>query len=187
MNEVNRNVVLVLSQYSVVVKGFERKLKELGYGVEILAEDFNRIEGMAEWAGVIVFYLPGDIMDDIAKRSHLEKMISVVREKGRNAVMIGEAKYHKDLTGAIPWISDYIWFDRPVDMKKFADAIENQSLGTGPDPGEEEDPDRGRRSVLCEHGTGMDQGPLSDGYRDRRDAGDHLPAQEEGRSDPAGL
>ena len=79
---------------------------------------------MAEWAGVVVFYLPGDIMDDMVKRGQMEKMIKVVRDRGRNAVIIGEAKYHNDLVAAIPWISDYTWFDRPVDMNKFADAVE---------------------------------------------------------------
>jgi len=124
MEEINRNVVLVLSQYSVVVRGFERKLREMEYSVEVLAEDYDRIKGMAEWAGVLVFYLPGDIMDSASKRAHLEKMLGVVEEKGRNAILIGEAKYHKELAEAVPRVSEYMWFDRPVDMNKFADAVE---------------------------------------------------------------
>ena len=43
MNE-SKKIVILLYQFSVVVKGIERKLVELGYNVEIITEDFGKIE-----------------------------------------------------------------------------------------------------------------------------------------------
>lgn len=42
-NGSKRNVVIVMYQYSVIVKTIERKLQELRYEVEILAGEFDKI------------------------------------------------------------------------------------------------------------------------------------------------
>ena len=124
MGNTEQSIVLVLHQYSVVVKGFERKLNELGYHVEVLAEDYDRIDSMAANAQLFVFYLPADIMEDSLKKNHLDKMVNVLRRLHRNMIVIGEAKYHSELVNDLPLISDYTWFDRPVDMKAFSDTVD---------------------------------------------------------------
>ena len=40
----NRHIVVIAFQYSVVVKGIERKLADSGYRVTLLKEDFDRLE-----------------------------------------------------------------------------------------------------------------------------------------------
>ena len=36
-----KKIVILMYQYSVVVKGIENKLIELGYNVEIVSDEFN--------------------------------------------------------------------------------------------------------------------------------------------------
>lgn len=51
-NGSKRNVVIVMYQYSVIVKTIERKLQELRYEVEILAGEFDKIAEKAIVFGV---------------------------------------------------------------------------------------------------------------------------------------
>jgi hypothetical protein len=43
MSETGRSIVIVVLQYSVVVKGIERKLTDSGYRTSILSENFEKI------------------------------------------------------------------------------------------------------------------------------------------------
>ncbi len=125
MSTDNKYVVLILFQYSVIVKGFEKKLRELDYKVEVVSEQYEKIRGSAGNAGVYIFYLPPDIADDKIKLDQLKKMIDIMQQDKHKALMIGEAKFHNLLIDHIPVIDDYPWFDRPVaDMQEFAASIQ---------------------------------------------------------------
>ena len=121
----NRKVVLVMYQYSVVVKGFEKKLKEMQLEVEVvLAEEQDRFTHLSSWAGLFVFYLPGDLLDDQKKKDQLVKMLGVTQSRNTQAIIVGEAKYHADLIRELPVVDVCDWFERPVDMTKFANSVE---------------------------------------------------------------
>ncbi|MCR5651235.1 MAG: response regulator [Lachnospiraceae bacterium] len=124
MSELKKNVVLVVFQYSVVVKGFEKKLRDLAYGVDVLSEGYNSISGRVDWAGLVVFYLPKDIVSDLTIQDNFKKMLAVVQEKGRNIIIVGEPDFHGKLLSDVPSVRDCKWFDRPVDMDAFAQAVE---------------------------------------------------------------
>ena len=42
-----KNITLIIYQYSVIVKGLERKLKDLGYDVFTIVSDFGHIKASA--------------------------------------------------------------------------------------------------------------------------------------------
>ena len=70
-----KNVVIVMCKYSVVVKGIERKLKELGCKVSLVTqekEDIPKIDEERE-SQLFILYLPTKIMDDMIKFNWLEQ------------------------------------------------------------------------------------------------------------------
>ncbi len=123
MDAVNFNVALVLFQYSVIVKGFEKKLKEMGYGVEVLSEDFDRIEGLANRSGAFVFYLPVNIAKSKLQLEQLHRMLNTVSAQNRGVILIGEANEQDEIIRNLPETINCSWFSRPVDMETFSKSI----------------------------------------------------------------
>ena len=60
MSQTNKSLVIVVLQYSVVVKGIERKLTDAGYDVAILADEYNKIRDLSSTTDLFLLYLPND-------------------------------------------------------------------------------------------------------------------------------
>lgn len=118
-----KNIVLVMYQYSVVVKGVENKLKELGYNIEIVSENYDRIKSLTSNNALFIIYLPRDILDAPKNISTLTLIADMVREAKRNLMLIGEAKFKDDVLGAVPSVSGFEWVDRPINMETFGDCV----------------------------------------------------------------
>ena len=58
MESNHKNIVILMCHYSVVVKGMENKLKELGYHVDVVSEKFEQIKDYASGISLFIFYLP---------------------------------------------------------------------------------------------------------------------------------
>ena len=123
MSEERRKIVIVLFQFSVVVKGMERRLSELGYEVETMTEGFDRIEKLADNTDLFLVYLPNDIMDDMVKQKVLSGVCEKIKEHSKSVIFMGEKKFHEDLSGALPIIDAYRWLDRPVDSEVLANEV----------------------------------------------------------------
>lgn len=130
MNE-SKKIVILLYQFSVVVKGIERKLVELGYHVEILTEEFNKIEEAVRDTDLFLLYLPADIMDDWSKVKTLEGISKVLKKYGQKVIILGEKKYHPDIMRALPIINDFGWLDRPIDNNTLGMAVDKAISGSG--------------------------------------------------------
>ena len=128
MSESNKSIVIVVLQYSVVVKGIERKLSDAGYITSILSEEFEKIRDMASTADLFLLYLPSNITDNEDMLEELSYVIEKVNKSGRNMILIGETKDRSDLFHEIP---DYTWIDRPIEMDVLSPAIENAISGPG--------------------------------------------------------
>lgn len=115
-------------QYSVVVKGIERKLTEMGFDVEIMTENFEKVDEYSEFTDTFIIYLPADIMDSKIRKSELADFCERIQECDGKLIIIGEKKYHHDLDAIIPIIDNYCWFDRPVDVAQLGNAIKNGSI-----------------------------------------------------------
>ena len=124
-----KNVAIVAFQYSVVVKGIERKMTG-AYTVEII-EDFSLIKAHAPRTDVFVIYLPEDVAEDTVKLEKLKHIVADINDAGGKMVLIGENRFHRELLSFVPVIKDKIWLDRPVEMEVLQPAIEKAFTGTG--------------------------------------------------------
>ena len=126
----DKKIVIILYHYSVVVRGFERKLGELGYTVEIL-EDFSLIKQVAAQTDLFLLYLPGDILDDVVKHKNLEDICETIKSLGRKMIVLGEMKYHEELVLSLPTLDRFRWLDRPIDSEVLETEVERAIFGTG--------------------------------------------------------
>ena len=124
MEEKTRNVVIAVFQYSVVVKGIEKKLIDCGYNVTILENDFERIRDHAGDTDIFIAYLPTDLLDDSVKMRNLTKICDAAKAAGSNMIIIGEAKSHGDVLSFVPATKGFEWLDRPVEMDVLRPMIE---------------------------------------------------------------
>ena len=130
MNE-SKKIVILLYQFSVVVKGIERKLVELGYNVEIITEDFGKIEEEVTDTDLFLLYLPADVMDDFGKEKILEEICKTIKSYNQKMIILGEKKYHPDVTRALPIVNEFGWMDRPIDNNDLGMAVDKAISGSG--------------------------------------------------------
>ena len=117
MSEGQKSLVLIVLQYSVVVKGIERKLKDAGYKASILSEGFEKLRDISCSTDLFLLYLPGNIAEMKDKLEELTYICDKVNRSGRSMIIIGEEKDRADLFDKVPMIGDYTWVDRPVEME----------------------------------------------------------------------
>ena len=63
-------------------------------------------------------------MNNEKKKDQLVKMLGITQSRNAQAIIVGEAKYHADLIRELPVVDVCDWFERPVDMTKFANSVE---------------------------------------------------------------
>ena len=117
-------ITVLLYQYSVIVKGMERRLKDLGYNVEVHTEKLEEVVRVSAGSDLFIFYLPSDIADDAGKLGEYTRVCANVRHIGKNMLIMGERKYHSDLMSAQPLTKDFIWLDKPVDNDTLKHEVE---------------------------------------------------------------
>ena len=140
----NIDIVVVMFQYSVIIKSIERKLTELECRFTTVSEGLEyNFERESKYANLILFYLPPDINDEAAKPGLVRKLCRTVLERGQKAVLIGESKYQADFLAEIPKLKKYPWINRPIDMKALEDALVQEME-------REEIPERKKRILIVD-------------------------------------
>ncbi len=141
MSDRLKTVVIVVLQYSVVVKGIERKLTDAGYQTAILKDGFDRLKDLSVTTDLFLLYLPADISE---KDDMIEKL-KYICDKIRHCqgIMIGEAKDHSPLTLKVPAVSDFVWLDRPIEMDDLPSYIDKTISG-------ELSPDKKKRILIVD-------------------------------------
>lgn len=129
MSAERKSLVLVVLQYSVVVKGIERKLNDAGYNASILSDNFARIRDLAGSTDLFLLYLPSNITDNRDKLDEMGYICGKVNDSGRNMIIIGEETDHDSLFRLMPVIGDYAWINRPIEMDLLRPAIDNAIMG----------------------------------------------------------
>lgn len=124
MIKVGKKIVILMFQYSVVVKGIENRLKEEGYDIEVITGSFGTIWDYDPDSAVFVLYLPGDIMDNERELEALTELTGTAVSRRCRMVVLGERVFHTELTQKIPGIQVFEWMDKPVDMEKFSLVLE---------------------------------------------------------------
>ncbi len=119
-----KKIAILLFQFSIVVKGMERKLKEMGYEVESITKDSHDAGEYTEKYGLFFIFLPGDIMENDARQDNLKEMCSVFSEKKIKTIVLGEKKYHDDLLSLLPVLDSCWWLDRPFENEVLGQTVE---------------------------------------------------------------
>ena len=127
MSEKLKSVVIVVLQYSVVVKGIERKLMDAGYQTMIIKEEFDKLKDLSVTTDLFLLYLPAEI----AEKPDMREKLNYICDKLKNCVgiMIGEANDHSPLALKVPAVSDFIWLDRPIEMDDLTSYIDKAITG----------------------------------------------------------
>lgn len=120
-----KKITILMLQYSVVVKGIERKLADLGCVVNTVSENLeNEVQQLHKQTDLFLFYLPGDLWDDSAKKKRFQLLCELIRSKRKKMILVGESKYHEEALRENSQLSDYEWMNRPVDMKQLEQTVE---------------------------------------------------------------
>ncbi len=127
----SKSVALVTYQFSVVVKGIENKLKDLGYSVDVVSENFDILPQVIKCADLMVVYLPNDVASDSDKLNALSLICENVKDARINMIFIGDPSCHDDLSKVLPRIENYEWLDRPIDIDKFGGVV-NKAIEAKP-------------------------------------------------------
>lgn len=129
-----KKIAIILQQYSIVVRGVERKLKELGYKVTVMEPNPDLIRECAALTDLFILYLPKDSKnraEDEQKFDILTKICETIQNCRKSIVVIGEKNYRSSLMDICPILGDCEWVDRPVDMKSLTVAVEKALTDDG--------------------------------------------------------
>ncbi len=125
MSEDNREVAIVMFQYSVVIKGMERKLTEMGFRVTVIKEDLEQeVARLAGRALLMILYLSPDCIDNSKMLMELHTMNRTLIDRRQRTILIGESKYRIELLSEIAEFKSYAWLDRPLNMDEFEKKVD---------------------------------------------------------------
>ena len=127
-----KKVAIVLQQYSIVVKGIERKLKELDYQVTIIKPEHDLLQAISDQTDLFILYLPKDSKsreDEETMFRMLLQVCDVMQTYKKSMVLIGENDYRVELMAVHPMLKDCEWVNRPVNMNALELAVERAMVG----------------------------------------------------------
>lgn len=120
----NKEIAIIMFQYSVVIKGMERKLTEMGYRVSVIKEDLEQeVSRLAGRVALMILYLSPDCVDDSKMLMELHTMNLTLLDKQQRTILIGESKFRIELLSEIAEFKSYPWLDRPIDMNVFEKKV----------------------------------------------------------------
>ena len=120
----NREIVIAMSRYSVIVKAIERHLADLDFSVSTISERLEEhMERYGGRAALYIMYLPADIAEDPATRAQFFRLCGLAEEKDQKVMLIGEQRSYDDLMAHLPALRQYMWINRPVNVEELGKKI----------------------------------------------------------------
>ena len=117
----NAFVVIVSASEGVVLKGIERKLQSLGMETRFVGSDLEQVRGHIQKTDIYVLYLSPELIAHVKLLFEIDK---IVRQEGKEMVVIGEKVEQEDAKKACFGMHVFSWVDRPVDMDSFLKVVE---------------------------------------------------------------
>ena len=136
MAEINKkNVVILLYQYSVVARGYEKTLTAEGYNVTTITDKFDQVEDYLGDNALFIVCLPTDVTSEAIRVDSLMRIMDYTRDHNRNMIFIGEKQSHSDIIKLLPRAMEYTWMDRPIEgpdlVKEVGVAVANSGTSAG--------------------------------------------------------
>lgn len=123
----NREIAVIMFQYSVVIKGIEHKLTEMGYRVTVIKDDLEQeVTRLAGRVALMIFYLSPDCIDNQGMLRELRTMSMTAADRQQKVILIGETKYRIELLSEIPGFKEYPWLNRPLDIDELEQRVSEE-------------------------------------------------------------
>ncbi len=119
----SNSVVIISSQETFSVHGMEMKLNELGFESKYVPLDIKMLQKTEDSADLIVYYMDETVTDDPAFLVFLKDLCM---EKDKGLILIGKKEEYEAVVKTVPLRCISAWFERPLDMKEFLDAVVDQ-------------------------------------------------------------
>lgn len=129
-----KKIAIILQQYSIVVKGVERKLKELKYEVTTIKPESDLLKAVSGETDLFILYLPKDSKNREEEEAIFQMMLQicdVMQTYQKTMVLIGEKTYRSNLMSVHPMLGECEWVDRPVNMLALELAVKRALGGEG--------------------------------------------------------
>lgn len=136
-----KKIAIVLQQYSIVVKGMERKIKELGYEVTMIKPETDLLKAISDQTDLFVLYLPKDSKNREEEEMTFKMLLQVcdvMQTYKKSMVLVGEKNYRNSLMEVHPLLGECEWVDRPVNMNSLTDAIARALANDGQPKGKKQ-------------------------------------------------
>ena len=120
----NNRAVIFMFKISLVAKGVEKMLSEIGYIVTEQVGGFDSVDTLIDTNDIMILYLPDELMDDTVRLKELTILCRALAASGKPVIAIGEKKLRDDFCLAVSEINRFIWEDRPVDSNRLVLTLE---------------------------------------------------------------
>ena len=121
---VNLNIIMLMFQPSVVARGLEKKLAELGYNVTPVVGDVCALEPYLESADLFIFNLPTMIVEYSDEVEALQIVCDKMIQKGKKMILVGERALYIELKRIYQDVYRFGWVSRPVEIQELISAID---------------------------------------------------------------
>ena len=124
MEPKNLRILLLMFQPSVVARGLEKKLVEMGNMVETIVGDFTQLELILDDTDLVIFNLPQRLDEDAKELKALVHIGEILDNKDKKMIFVGERQLWEDLGKVYAGTSKYIWVYRPINEDDLFAAME---------------------------------------------------------------
>ena len=121
-----KNICIITYQFSVVVKGLEKELINLGYEVSMVGDNLEDIQAFTTVSDLFLLYMSDDVTDHADVVRNLLHICDTITDAGKRLIIIGAEKARDSLYREVPPMIDYPWVERPVEMRVLKQEINRE-------------------------------------------------------------
>ena len=122
-----KKIVIVTYQFSVVVKGIEKELTNEGYEVELIDSNLEGIQSRVPETDLFLLYLADNFVDHAEYMKGVLKICDTITAGGKRIIIIGAENSKDSILYEVPQLVDYPWVYRPVDMHELRHEINKET------------------------------------------------------------
>ena len=120
---------MFMFQPSVVARGLEKKLVELGNSVTPVIGNIYPISQYLDTTDLFIFNLPTMIAGDSSELETLRLICDKIIEKRKKMILVGEKELYKELERIYHDVYRFGWVSRPVETQELIGAIDMTLYG----------------------------------------------------------